>query len=185
MEKADVADCLQTIGQDILEASPAQRDGIKLGRPWAGPAHLAGGDGARAVREADEPVVGERACEDIGGEGGDGGVAVVVGLAVDAPGGSPDLGIDGRKEASLLHGFFAERAVERGERFDRDKEGRSGGAPGRAIFGEATARDNRGDGGVVLQLPAPGVQNPGRSVPMQRASLASRLRARDEAVHMV
>jgi hypothetical protein len=43
----------------------------------------------------------------------------------------------------------------------RDKEGGSGRALGRAVLGEATARDERVDVGVVLELPAPGVQNPG------------------------
>src|SRR5262249_10354960 len=58
---------------------------------------------------------------------------------------------------------FAERAGDRGERFDRDKAVRSGGAPGRAILGEATARDNRVDVGVVLAWPAPGMQDSGEA----------------------
>src|SRR5262249_53036880 len=97
----------------------------------------------------------------IGSEGGEGGVAVGGGLAVDVPGDSPALGSAVLQQASLLPGCFAARAGDRGERFDRDKAVRSGGGPGRAIWGEGTARDNIVDVGVVLELPTPGMQDAG------------------------
>ena len=65
------------------------------------------------------------------------------------------------QQAGVAHGLFEERAVEGGEGFDGDKDVGSGGAPGWAVLGEATARDDRVDVGVVLELPAPGMQDAG------------------------
>jgi hypothetical protein len=73
---------------------------------------LTGGEGDRAVCEADETVVGDGDLEDRGGERGAGGVAVVMRLTVDVPGESPDLGGDVRQQSGLAHPFFEERAVE-------------------------------------------------------------------------
>jgi hypothetical protein len=78
---------------------------------------------------------------------------------MDVPGDGPCLRINLLQKTSLAHVFFEERTVDGGERFHRDKEVGSGRAPGRAVLGEATARDARVDVGVVLELPAPGVQN--------------------------
>ena len=97
----------------------------------------------------------------VGGEGGEGGVAVVIGLTVDVPGDGPDLGSDVLQQSGVAHVFFEERAVDGGEGFDGDKEVGAGGQPGCAVRGEATARDDGVDVGVVLELPAPGVQDAG------------------------
>ena len=70
-------------------------------------------------------------------------------------------GIDVLQQSGLAHVFFEEGAVDGGEGFDGDKEIGSGGQPGCAVRGEATARDDRVDVGVVLELPAPGVQDTG------------------------
>ena len=107
-------------------------------------------------------AVGDGDLEDIGGEGGEGGVAVVLGLTVDVPGDRPDLGGDGLQQSGLAHLFFAERTGDGGEGFDRDKEVGAGGSPGRAVCGEATARDDVVDVRVVLELPAPGMQDTGK-----------------------
>ena len=114
----------------------------------------------RSLRR-DDAAVGDGDLEDIGGEGGEGGVAVVIGLTVDVPGDGPDLGVDLLQQAGVAHLFFEEGAVDGGEGFDGDKEVGAGGAPGRAVLGEATARDDVVDVGVVLELPAPGMQDPG------------------------
>ena len=78
MEHAAVADFLQTIGQDMLEESTEQLDGVEMGHTWAGAAHFPGGEGDRAVRERDHAAVGDGDLEDIRGEVGASGVAVVL-----------------------------------------------------------------------------------------------------------
>lgn len=90
-------------------------------------------------------------------------MSVVIGLTVNVPGDSPDLGGNGLEQSGVAHLFFEERTVDGGEGFDGDKEVGSGGAPGRAVLGEATARDDVVDMRVVLELPAPGMQDTGES----------------------
>jgi hypothetical protein len=53
----------------------------------------------------------------------------VLGLTVDVPGDRPDLWGDVRQQSGLVDGFCEERPVNRGEGFERDKEGGSGGHP--------------------------------------------------------
>ena len=62
--------------------------------------------------EADEALVGDGDFEDRGGKGGEGGMAVVIGLRVDVPGDGPDLGIDLLQETGLAHVFFEQSAVD-------------------------------------------------------------------------
>ena len=160
-EKTDVTDFHQAIGQDMLEEAADTLDGVEVGRTWSGAAHFTGGERHRALLEAHDAAVGESDPEDRGGEGGAGGVAGVVGVAMDRPGESPSLRIDLFQQTGLAHVCLEERAVERGEGFDRDKEVGAGGHPRCAVRGEAPARDDRVEVGVVLELPAPGVQNTG------------------------
>ncbi len=161
MEKAEVADFHEAIGQDVLEEPAEKLHDVELGGTWAGTAYVPVGEGDRAVCERDDAVVGDGDLEDIRGEIGEGGVAVVIGLTVDVPGKSPGLRIDLLQQTGVAHLFFEDGAVDGGERFDRDKEVGPGGPPGRAVLGEAPTRDNVVDVGVVLELPAPGVQDPG------------------------
>ena len=91
MEQADRPDVHKAIGQDVLEESAEQRHDVKVGSAWAGTAHCPRGEGDGAVCEAHETAVGESHPEDRGGEGGEGGVAVVLRLTVDVPGDGPDL----------------------------------------------------------------------------------------------
>jgi hypothetical protein len=83
-------------------------------------------------------------------------------LTVDVPGESPDLGGAGLQQSGLAQTFCAACAGDGGERFDRAKAVGSGGAPWRAVFGEAAARDEVMDVRVVLELSAPGRPNPGK-----------------------
>jgi hypothetical protein len=53
--------------------------------------------------------------EDRGGEVCERFGSVWIGLAVDVPRKSPDLGIDVLQQSGLAHGCFEERAGERGE----------------------------------------------------------------------
>ena len=145
-----------------MREEPAEKlHAVEVGGAEAGTAHFPGGEGDRAVRERDEAVVGDGDLEDRRGEGGEGGVAVVIGLTVDVPREGPGLRIDLLQQTGVAHLVFEEGAGDGGERFDRDKEVGSGGPPGRAVRGEAPARDHGVDVGVVLELPAPGVQDPG------------------------
>jgi len=74
----------------------------------------AGGEGDRAVPQADEPVVGESDLEDLRSAGGESGVAVVLGLRVDVPGDGPDLGRDGARAGQRGAMASLQRAREMG-----------------------------------------------------------------------
>jgi hypothetical protein len=60
------------------------------------------------------------------------------------------------------HSVFEERAGERGEGFDGHREVGAGREPCCAVLGEATTGHKVMDVGVVLEVPAPGVQDPGQ-----------------------
>ena len=89
MQKAAVTDLEKASGQDMLEESAEQLQGVEIGRAWAGTAECTGGEGDGAVLERDDAAVGDGDLEDLGGEVCAGRVAVGVGLAVDVPGGFP------------------------------------------------------------------------------------------------
>jgi hypothetical protein len=147
----------------MLEEPPDKLQRVEAEEAWAGPAHFAVGESDGAVREADETLVGDSDSEDIGGEVGEGGVTVVMGLTMDIPRDSPDLGIDVLQPSGVAHLFFEECTVDGREGFDGDKEVGAGGAPGHAVLGEAAARDDVVNVGVVLELPAPGMQDAGET----------------------
>jgi hypothetical protein len=162
-EKTEMPDFHEAIGQDMLEEPPDKLQCVEAEEAWAGTAHFAVGESDGAVREADETWVGDSDSEDIGGKVGEGGVTVVIGLTMDIPRESPDLGIDVLQPSGVAHLFFEERTVDGREGFDGDKEVGAGGAPGHAVLGEAAARDDVVDVGVVLELPAPGMQDAGET----------------------
>ena len=91
--------------------------------------HFTVGEGDRAVRERDNAAIGDGDPEDIRGEGGEGGVAVVIGLTVDVPRDGPDLGGDVLQQSGVAHVFFEQSAVEGGEGCDGDKQVGAGGQP--------------------------------------------------------
>jgi len=161
MEKAKMPDFHEALGQDMLEEAAETLHAVEVGGAEAGTAHFPVGEGDRVVCERDKAAVGDGDLEDIRGEVGEGGGAVVIGLTVDVPRDGPDLGIDVLQQFGLGHLFFEEGAVDGGKRFDRDKEVGAGGPPDRAVLGEATAGHNVVDVRVVLELPAPGVQDTG------------------------
>ena len=86
MEKAEVADFLQAIRQDMLKEPAEKLHAVEVGSAEVGTADFPVGEGDRAVREADETVVGDGDFEDRGGKVGEGGVAVVIGLTMDIQG---------------------------------------------------------------------------------------------------
>ena len=112
MKKAEVADFLKAIGQDMLEEPAEKLDDVQVCGAEACTAHFPGGEGDRVVLEADDALVGDGDLEDLGGKGGEGGMAAVIGLRVDMPGDGPDLGIELLQETGLAHVFFAQSAVE-------------------------------------------------------------------------
>ena len=121
---------MKAIGQDMLEEPAEKLHDVEVGGAWAGTARFPVGEGDRAVRERDDTAVGDGDLEDIGGEVGEGGVAVVIGLTVDVPGDGPDLRVDVPQQTGVAHGFFEEGAVDGREGFHGDKEVGSGGQPG-------------------------------------------------------
>jgi hypothetical protein len=158
VEKAEVADLHNAMRQDRLEEPAEQLPDGALGGAEACPAHGPGGKGDGAVREAHETGVRDGDLEDLRGEGGESGVAVVLRLSVAVPGDGPALGIDGLQQAGLEPGVFAERTGEGGERWHRNQAVGAGGAPGRAVLGEATAGHHGREGRVGREWPPPGRQ---------------------------
>src|SRR5712691_2552422 len=82
VEKAEVADFHKAMRQDVLEEPAEKLHDVELGGAEACTAHFPGGKGDGAVREAHETVVRDGDLEDIRGEGGASGVAVVLSLTV-------------------------------------------------------------------------------------------------------
>jgi hypothetical protein len=156
-----VADVHTALRQDVWEAPAETRPAVEGGGTEAGTAHLPVSDGDSMVREAHEAAVGESDLEARGGEGREGGVAVVIGLTVDVPGDGPGLGSAVRQHSGVAPGVFEAGAVEGGKGCDRDTEGGTGGPPGRAVRGAAPTRHKRVDVGVRLEVPAPGGQDSG------------------------
>ena len=163
MQKAEVTDLHKAVGQDMLEESADTLDGIEAGKSWGCTARLTGGVGHGALRERDETASGDRHFADVRGEVLQGGGGVGSGLAVDVPGDSPDPWVDLFQEAGFEHFLLPHGAGDGGEGFDRDNAGGSGGPPGRAVLGQAAARDEGMDVEVGRELAAPGRQNPGQT----------------------
>src|SRR5439155_26625145 len=91
------------------EAADTRHD-VKGSGAWACTAHLTGGEGDSAVREADEAWVGDGDSADRGGAGCAGGVSVVIGPPLDMPGDGPDLWVDVLQQSGWAHVFFEESA---------------------------------------------------------------------------
>jgi hypothetical protein len=160
MQKAEVPDLHEALRENVLEEPAEKLDAVKGGGSWAATAGFTGGEGDGTVLESHETSMGDGAPEDRGGEGGAGGVTIAPRLRVDIPGDGPDLGGDVLPQSGVAHVVFEDGAGERRESLPRDQEGGSGGEPGGAVLGEATARDAGVHGGMVRELPAPGVQDP-------------------------
>jgi hypothetical protein len=97
----------------MLEEPAEKLQGVEGGGAGVRTAHFPGGDGDRTVREADEALVGDGDPAHIGGEGGEGGVSVVIGLPMDVPGDGSALWVEVRQQSGLVHIFVRARAVER------------------------------------------------------------------------
>jgi hypothetical protein len=163
LEQAEVADFLNALGQHVLQAPPEQLQDVEVGGAGTRTAPLPRGEGDGTVLEADDAAVGDGEPEERRGEGGEGGVALVMGLALDVPGDRPDRRIALLQQTGSAHGVFEERTGDGRERCDRDKAVGAGGAPGRAVRGEAAARNDGVDMGVGRPRPAPGRQDTGEA----------------------
>jgi hypothetical protein len=158
-----MTDFHEAIGQDVLEESADKLESVEMSRAWTGTAGFTVGEGDGAVCEAHDTSVGDSDPEDIRGEVGEGRVSVVIGLTMDVPGDGPDLRINVFQQSSCMHLLFPQSAIDRWEGFHRDKEVGSGRQPRGAVLGEATARDNIVDVGMVLELSSPGMQDTGKT----------------------
>jgi hypothetical protein len=156
-----VTDFLQALGPHVLKESPEKLPDVEVGGAGTRPAHFPLGAGHGAVCAAHETAVGESDLEDRGGEGGKGGVAVVMRPTVDIAGDGPDLGIEVLQPAGRAHLCCEERTGEGSEGCAGDQEVGAGGQPGRAGRGEATAGPDVMAGRVVRELPAPRLQDTG------------------------
>ncbi len=129
MANAAMTDVHPAIGSDVLEEPVEKCPDVEVRGAWARTAGWTGGEGDGAVCEAHETTVGESDPEDRGGEGGAGGVSMVIGLTLDVPGDGPNLWGAVLQHSSVAHGFFEQSAGDGGEGFDRDNEVGSGGPP--------------------------------------------------------
>jgi hypothetical protein len=111
MEKAEMTDFHEAIGQDVLEEPTEKFHDVEVGGAWARTARFTVGDGDGAVLERNDAAVGDGDLEDRGGAVCEGRVAVGVGLAVDVPVDVPDQWVDLCQQSSLVHIFFEARTV--------------------------------------------------------------------------
>jgi hypothetical protein len=156
-----MADFHDAVRHDMVQEPAETRDGVKGRGAEAGTAHCPGGAGDEVVLQTDQTVVGDGDREAIRSEGGESGRAMVMGLTVDVPGDAPDLRVDGLEQASLAHRVFTARAGDGGERCHGHQAVGAGGAPGRAVLGEAPTGHHGMEVGVGLELSTPGLQDPG------------------------
>jgi len=112
MQKAEVADFHEAVREHVLEEPAETLHDVKGGGSWACTGRFTVSEGDHAVLEADDALVGDSDPEDIGGEGGESGVSVVIGLRVDVPGDGPDLWVDMLQQAGLAHVFLENGAVD-------------------------------------------------------------------------
>ena len=161
MKQAAVADWHDAVRPDRLEEPTEKLPDLKVRRAEAGTAHFTVGKSDRAVREADETLIGDGDLEDSGGKGGEGGVAVVRCLTRDMPGDGPDLGVAILQQSGLAHIVLEDGSGDGGEGLHGDKAGGSGGSPRCAVRCAASARHNGVEVRMVLELSAPGVQDAG------------------------
>jgi hypothetical protein len=159
MEKAEMAAFHAAVRQDMWEDPADKLYGLKGRGAEAGTAYFPGGDGDGTVCEAYDAAVGDRNPEDLGGEGGAGGVAMVIGLTVDVPGHGPHPGLDVLQPSGVAPVVFEAGAGDEGEGLDGDKAAGAGGEPCRAVRGEAPAGHEGVEVRVVLELPAPRMQD--------------------------
>ena len=85
MEKAEMPDFHEAIGQDVLEEPAEKFHDVELSGAWARTARFTGGESDGAVCARNDAAVGDGDLEDVWSEVFEGRVAVRVGLAVDVP----------------------------------------------------------------------------------------------------
>lgn len=107
-----MTDCHEAIGQDVLEEPAEKFHSVEVGGTWACTSRFTVDEGDGTVFEAHDTSVGNSNPEDIGGEVWQGGVSVVIGLTVDVPGDSPDLGVDVLQQSGGAHLLFPQGAVD-------------------------------------------------------------------------
>jgi hypothetical protein len=163
MPEAEVSDFHEAFRENVLEEAAEKLHGVERGGAWSSTARLAVGERDGAVFESHEAPVGDGDPEDIGGKVLESRVAISSRLRVDVPGEVPDVWVDVLEQSGLAHVFLEKGAVDRREGFDGDEEVVSGSEPLGAVLGKSTARDDVVDVGVVLELPAPGMQDTGET----------------------
>ena len=163
MPEAEVSNFHEALWEHVWEEPADKLDGVERGGSWARTARLAVGESDSAVFASHEAPMGDGDPEDIGGEGGEGGVAIGTGLRVDVPGEVPDLWVDVLEPSGLAHLLLVNSTGDGREGFNGDKEVSPGGEPSGAVLCEATARHDVMDGGVVLELSSPGGQDSGET----------------------
>jgi hypothetical protein len=161
VQKANVTHVPEAIGQDRLEEPAETLHAVEVGGAEAGPAQLTIGAGADAGVARDKTTVGDGDPADLGGEVLGGRVAVWLRLPVDVPGGVPDLWVDVLQPSSCGDRLCVHGVVDGCEGRHRDTAVGPGGAPRVTGFGETATWDEGRNRRVILELAAPGMQDPG------------------------
>jgi hypothetical protein len=112
-QKAAVTDVHEAIREDMWQEPAEKLPGVEVGGSWTCTVRLTRGESDGAVLEREDAALGERAPEARGGEVGEGGVSVVIGLTMDGPGDGPDLWGDVPQQSGVAHIFLQERAGDR------------------------------------------------------------------------
>ena len=112
-----------------------------------------------AVSHLNDSVVGYGHPEDVGRQVFDARLAVAHRLGVNVPGLEPNLLGDCIAKPRLLHPLAKLGAEYGGEGLDRQEEVLAAAPPAAVCRGDRSAGDHVMDVGMVLELPAPGVQD--------------------------
>jgi hypothetical protein len=158
--QAEVADLVQAFGQNVLHEPTDElftRD--PAGAPAVGFALLVA-ERHGLVVEADNSVIGDGHAEDVAGQViQDRLLTFTPGGAVDNPGLRPRRRGQDQVGTSLLERGPELAAHELGQGLDRDAEVLARRMPRVAVVGDAAARDQAMDMGVIEQLRGPGMQH--------------------------
>lgn len=112
VEKAEVANLPEAIGQDVLEEAAHKLQDIERSCPRSSASGFAIGKGDGTLLERDNASVGEGNPEDIGGKVGKGRVAIWMGLRMDIPRDVPSLWVDVFQQSGLSDVIFEEGTVD-------------------------------------------------------------------------
>lgn len=155
-----VPDFHEPCGQNMLEKPPQELHHVEI----QGPPAIAPGffvpDEDRAVFDLDDPAVRQSHAENIGREIFEASLTASHGLRVHVPGGLPHFAGNLIEQPSLLHLVPELRPEDRRQSLHRHVEAGARRLPCLIPGRERPAHDDVVNMGMILERPAPGVQDP-------------------------